>query len=140
MREWEDRIFELINDARAVGANCTEDDHFPPTHSYRRLPELTCASRVHSMDMHDRGYFDHTNPEGEGPSDRAAHAGHTGSWVGENIVGGYGSPEDQFEGWMSSPGHCSAIMSDSHHYIGVGTYLGSSGYGQYTTATFTAHP
>ncbi len=136
MVEWEARIFELINNARAVGANCTPDEHFAPTHAYRTNRALTCAARLHSMDMHERAFFDHTNPDGLGPTERAAAAGYTDGWVGENIVGGYGSPEGQFEGWMDSPGHCRAIMSPDSHDIGLGTYLGSSGYGQYTTANF----
>jgi len=135
---WEARIFELFNHARSLGANCTPTEHFPPTHEYKPHPALVCAARNHSMDMHDRDYFDHTSPEGEGPTDRASHAGLDNGWVGENIVAGYGSPEAQFEGWMSSPGHCRAIMNPNHYYVGLGTFLGTSGYGQYTTANFGA--
>jgi uncharacterized protein YkwD len=136
--EWEARIFELINHARSLGANCTPSEHFPPTHEYEPHPALTCAARNHSMDMHDRDYFDHTNPEGEGATDRASLAGYNNDWVGENIVAGYGSPEGQFEGWMSSPGHCRAIMNPDHYRIGLGTFLGGATYGQYTTANFGA--
>ncbi|MCU0662600.1 MAG: CAP domain-containing protein [Myxococcota bacterium] len=133
---WESRIFELINYARALGANCTEGDHYPPTHPYKPHPSLVCAARLHSMDMDTRSYFDHINPEGQDPTDRAISAGFTEGGVGENIAAGQGSPEQQFADWMASPGHCSAIMSPDYYYIGIGTFLGSSNYGDYSTANF----
>lgn len=135
---WEARIFELINFARSVGANCTENDHYPPTHAYKPNSALVCAARVHSLDMYNRDYFDHINPEGEGPTERAVNAGFTKGGVAETIVGGSGSPEGDFAGWMGSPGHCSVIMDSRYHYIGIGTVFGSSNSGNLSTATFSA--
>jgi uncharacterized protein YkwD len=135
---WEARVFDLINYARALGANCTKDDHCPPTHPYKPHPALVCAARVHSMDMDNRGYFDHINPDGQDPTDRAVQAGYLRGGVAENISAGYGSPEEQFAEWMGSPEHCKAIMSADYAYIGIGTWLGSSNDGVYSTANFAA--
>lgn len=133
---WEARVFELINYARVLGANCTENDHYPPTHPYKPHPALVCAARVHSMDMYHRSYFDHINPDGQDPTDRALEAGFVRGGVAENISAGYASPEEQFANWMESPEHCGAIMSPDYFYVGIGAFLGSSIDGVYSAATF----
>lgn len=86
--------------------------------------------------MHDRDFFDHTNPDGDGPTERFHAAGWSGSTWGENIVGGYGSVDAQFAGWMGSEGHCRNIMNPSFTQVGVGYFHGPSGYNDFTTAGF----
>ena len=49
---------------RAAGAGATDHD-----------PELAAVARAHSRDMRDRGFVNHTNPDGEEPADRAEAAG-----------------------------------------------------------------
>ena len=48
---------------------------------------LTTAARAHSLDMATRNFFDHTNPSGQSPTNRAQAAGYGGT-AGENIAGG----------------------------------------------------
>ena len=124
-----------MNQARAIGATCG-GEYYGPTHAFETHPALRCAARVHSKDMADRDFFSHTNPDGEGPGDRFTRAGYTGGSWGENIVAGYGSPEGHFDGWMNSEGHCRAIMNPNFTRVGVGTYTGGGGYGDYATAGF----
>ena len=86
--------------------------------------QLRCAARLHSMDMAVRGFFDHTNPDGESPWDRVDETDYTGFASGENIAAGYPDPAAVMEGWMNSPGHCSNIMNPDNDELGVGYYEG----------------
>lgn len=47
---------------------------------------LASLSRTHSQDMAERGFFSHTNPDGDRPADRAREAGLTCSSVVEDVV------------------------------------------------------
>jgi len=133
---WETQMLELFNEARAAGANCGSNGDFAPADPLILEPALRCASRVHSMDMHNHNFFDHTNPDGEGPGDRFARAGWSGGGWGENIIAGYGSAENAFAGWMDSDGHCANIMNPSFNQVGIGYFNGPNGYGDYGTAGF----
>lgn len=132
---WEARILELMNEARAAGATCGSTA-YEATGSLTVDPLLRCAARNHSRDMSKREFFDHVNPDGDGPTERFDRAGWSGTAWGENIVGGYGSPDAQFAGWMSSEGHCANIMNSYFTVVGIGFYHGSGTYGDYTTAGF----
>lgn len=133
--DWENEIVTLLNEERDRGASCGGEP-FGSTGPLQVSPELRCASRVHSKDMHDRQFFDHTNPDGDGPSDRFGYAGWSGSGWGENIIAGYSSPEAMVAGWMESPGHCRNIMNPTFTHVGLGYFHGPNGYGHYATTGF----
>jgi uncharacterized protein YkwD len=130
----EQEVFDMVNEER-------EKAGVSPLSWCDGLGELAGA---HSCDMCDRNFFDHTNPEGEGPSERG-QAGHAGSytfdpvvpspyrWVGENIAMGYSSPEQVMSGWMSSSGHRANILNGSYTHIGVGV---CDGCGRHWTQCF----
>ena len=92
---------------------------------------LAACARAHSNDMCDRGFFSHTNPEGEDPSKRAQR-GHAGSytfdpivpdpypWIGENIAWGQGTAAAVMDAWMHSPGHRANILNSRYSHIGIG--------------------
>lgn len=88
-------------------------------------PVLRCSSRLHSLDMFERDFFDHTNPDGLDPFDRMDEAGFSGSYMGENIAMGQTDPVEVMEAWIDSDGHCSNVMSPNFTLIGVGYYPGS---------------
>ena len=129
--EWEEEVVVLVNERRAAGAICGTDE-YAPTHPLTMNAELRCAARVHSKDMHDRRFFDHINPDGETPWDRIAQAGYNSAWAGENVALGYPNARSVVDGWMTSPGHCANIMSDTFDEIGVGYYTPD----HYWTQTF----
>lgn len=85
-------------------------------------PKLCDASRGHSQDMAEKGFFDHTSPvPGKtSPSDRAQAAGTTGG--GENIYMGSTKPEDANKGWFYSPGHHKNMFSPGYRRIGLGQF------------------
>ena len=77
---------------------------------------------AHSVDMDVRGYFEHTNPDGQQPWDRLSAAGVGWSTAGENIAMGYPTPESVMEAWMNSPGHRENILRESFTHLGVGVH------------------
>lgn len=122
---FEAEVLTLVNEHRAAGANCGQAGSFDSVPPLTMNSALRCAARVHSLDMSTRGYFDHTNPEGEGPRDRTTQAGYAGSSWGENIAWGYPTPESVVSGWMNSPGHCANVMRAGYTEIGVGFAAGN---------------
>lgn len=124
--QWEEEVLLLVNERRAEGADCGSQGSFDPAEPLAMDPLLRCTARVHSLDMFERGFFDHDNPDGEGPGDRLDAADYQGSTWGENIAQGYSSPEEVVDGWMDSDGHCSNIMAQNFSLLGVGYHPGEA--------------
>ncbi len=122
--EIENIVFNKVNEERRTqGLNALVWDS--------NLAEI---ARLHSLDMANRSYFSHENPEGEDPTMRAIRYGYNvhkelgNGWysdgIGENIgmmptgnVQGYGyvsSSNDiadaMMQSWMNSPGHRANIL------------------------------
>ena len=134
-------LAELVNRARAnpsaeairvgldltAGLSVAELARYGPSEPLALNAFLTQAARDHALDMAQRGFFDHVNPDGDDPTDRALGAGYTGV-AGENIAAGYTNVDDAHYGWLQSLGHRLSVLSlhdnfnDSFHYdeIGVG--------------------
>jgi len=128
-REVEQRIFYYTNLERvSVGES-----------AYTWDEKLATIARDDCVDMATRNFFNHINPDGETPADRAARHGYPtqkdfGSYtrygVGENIamLGNYpGTPDDiaRFivKAWMESPDHRANILdlgNSKYTNLGVG--------------------
>lgn len=129
-------VLDLVNQARAQGGNCGSGGNFAPSGPLTWHPALTCAARVHSKDMNDNNYFDHTNLQGNGPGWRLSQAGYNGGGWGENIAAGYGDPVSVVQGWLDSDGHCANMLNPGFSLIGIGYYSGNGEWGHYWTQTF----
>ena len=73
---------------------------------------------MHSVDMVERNFFDHTNPDGLGPGERMSDV-HPRMSFGENIGWGYQTAEQMMVGWLESYGHCTNLMQGFHTEIGA---------------------
>jgi len=129
---YEVRVVELANQERAANG-CTV--------MLAMNDKLHKAAYDHSADMLARDFFSHTNPDGEGPSQRIAEVGYIWSSWGENIAAGCPSPEDVMAGWMDSAGHRANILNCNFMEIGVGyvyadTDGGEAPYHHYWTQVF----
>ena len=94
------------------------------------------AAKLHSQDMADQDYFDHTSLDGRSPWERMGAQGISYSSASENIAAGYSNGASAYEGWVNSSGHRSNMLGDTK-YLGVGTgYNSSSYYGIYYTQDF----
>lgn len=123
--QWEDDVLRIVNEVRATGADCGGEGSFGPAEPLAMDPILRCSSRLHSLDMFERDFFDHDNPDGLDPFQRMEEAGFSGSYMGENIAYGQQNPEQVMEAWVDSDGHCSNIMNPNYTLIGVGYYPGA---------------
>ena len=125
-KSFEEEVLLLTNEIRSSGTTCG-GDAYPPVPPLTMQRNLRCSARVHSKDMYDRDFFDHTNPSGEGPAERMQQANYPWMSYGENIAWRYSTPEEVVQGWNDSPGHCTNMMSDWFDEIGVGLYDGGTG-------------
>jgi hypothetical protein len=151
-------LAELVNRARANpsaealrlgidltdGLTASELARYGPSEPLALNAFLTMAARAHALDMAERGFFEHVNPDGDDPTDRATGAGY-GGVVGENIAAGYTSVDDAHYGWMESLGHRLNVLSlhdyfdDDFHYdeLGVGAvYTDELPYYNYFSQSF----
>jgi uncharacterized protein YkwD len=112
----EAEVLKLVNDERAK-VGCT------PVAANSALSDL---AQTFSEDMAARDFFDHTDPTGLSPWDRAAKAGIT-SLGGENIARGQADAAAVMEAWMDSPGHKANILNCDFKTLGVGAHFGSGG-------------
>ncbi|MGC2999618.1 CAP domain-containing protein [Streptomyces sp. G35A] len=109
-------VLRLVNEERAkVGCS--------PVAANSALTDLATAF---SDDMARRGFFDHTDPDGDTPWDRARKAGIT-DLGGENIARGQADAEAVMQAWMDSPGHKANILNCDFKTLGVGVHLGPGG-------------
>lgn len=66
---------------------------------------LAGVAQDHSDDMVRRGFFSHTNPDGDSLGDRLGSVGvHWSRWA-ENIAAGQPTGEVVLDSWLASPGH-----------------------------------
>ncbi|CAM5410032.1 putative protein YkwD OS=Streptomyces albaduncus OX=68172 GN=FHS32_004233 PE=4 SV=1 [Streptomyces griseoloalbus] len=110
------QVLKLVNEERAK-AGCS------PVAANSALTDLATAF---SEDMAQRGFFDHTDPDGDTPWDRAQAAGVSGLG-GENIARGQADAEAVMQAWMDSPGHKANILNCDFRTLGVGVHFGPGG-------------
>ena len=88
---------------------------------------LASVARAHSADMRDRSFFDHVNPTGLDPFDRAEAAGQTNARA-ENIAMGQPTPATVMAHWSDSPEHRANMLDCSLRTLGVGVAEGTAGH------------
>ncbi|MFD0417717.1 sigma-70 family RNA polymerase sigma factor [Streptomyces sp. NPDC127108] len=104
-----EKVLALVNDERAK-AGCRPvkiDDR------------LSRAAQLHSEDMSENGYFDHTSQDGRSFADRATAQGYPSPGA-ENIARGQNSPGSVMQSWMNSQGHRENILNCDLTTMGVG--------------------
>ena len=94
-----------INAYRAAGAVCGGTS-FPAAAAMSWNGQLQSAATVMASDIAKTGSHSHIGSDGSTFGSRIAAAGYAYSYAGENIGGGYGSVQQQVDGWIASPTHC----------------------------------
>jgi uncharacterized protein YkwD len=117
------RALELVNQARARGAQCGAQS-FGPAPPLSLSGTLAGVALGHATDMAVHDYFEHEDLTGESPADRVRAAGYPEKLVGENIAYGPQSVEEVVKGWLASPGHCENIMDPRFVQMGIGLAAG----------------
>jgi len=95
---------------------------------------LSTAAKLHSQDMINRNFFNHINPDGLTPSDRARNAGYRFITLAENICGNP-SIDAGHSSLMGSPSHRVNILNPSYKEVGIGIVDGGP-YGKMITQLF----
>jgi uncharacterized protein YkwD len=112
----EAEVLKLVNEERAkVGCSALSANS--------TLAEL---AEKFSDAMASEGFFDHIDPSGASPWDRAAKLGIT-NLGGENIARGQTDAAAVMQAWMNSPGHRANILNCDFKTLGVGAHFGSGG-------------
>ncbi|MFE5030543.1 CAP domain-containing protein [Streptomyces sp. NPDC056683] len=112
----EAEVLKLVNEERAkVGCSALSASS-----------SLTKLAEAFSDDMAARNFFDHTDPDGKTPWDRAAAAGIT-NLGGENIARGQATAQAVMDAWMNSEGHRANILNCDFKTLGVGVHFGEGG-------------
>jgi len=112
----ESAVLGLVNEERAkVGCS--------PVRADAKLAKL---AGDFSEDMAERGFFDHTDPDGATPWDRADKAG-VPALGGENIARGQADADAVMNSWMNSDGHRANILNCDYKTMGVGANMDSGG-------------
>ncbi len=123
------RLIPLINQVRAQSG-------LPPL---AESPLLNADAQQYADFIASRSILSHT-ADGRTLDQRAEAAGYTG-WkaLGENLAGGYDTPEQAVAAWLASPGHHDIIMSPSYTETGVGcAWNAASPYGSFWVQEFGA--
>lgn len=90
-------------------------------------PKLDQVAQAHAEDMLARGFYDHRNPDGDGPRDRVTAAGWPARMVSENIARGLFQATEVVERWLDSSGHRQNILRRSASRHGLGVAIGERG-------------
>jgi uncharacterized protein YkwD len=112
----EAEVLKLVNEERAkVGCSALAANS-----------SLTGLAEALSDDMAVRDFFDHTDPDGATPWDRAAKAG-IADLGGENIARGQADAAAVMAAWMDSPAHRANILNCDFKTLGVGVHFAPGG-------------
>ena len=130
---FEERMLELVNQIRA-------ENHLPPL---KRNADLDRSARAHARDVHDDRYFYHdTYDRIQGRlvyacswSERIGLY-YPGRAEGENVAGGFDTPEEAMQAWMGSSGHRANILNPAFREIGIGFFTGPNAHHSYWVQDF----
>lgn len=130
------KLLGQINSARGTPRQCGSQA-FAATAPLAWNATLGATAEVHSRAMANGNFFDHQDPDGRTPGDRAELAGYSGQRIGENIAAGLDTASKVVDGWLASPGHCANLMSPQFSELGA-AYANDpkSDAGIYWTAVF----
>ena len=93
---------------------------------------LNIAAENKLDDMFEKGYWDHTGPNGETAWEFISETGYRYEVAGENLARGFASSKDVMSAWMESPTHKDNILNSRFQEIGLAV-----GTGQVKGATTT---
>jgi uncharacterized protein YkwD len=134
-------LLDAINAKRASGFTCPA-----PVGNRPAVPAVTWNAKLELMSLKhtnvlvdvdaDFGKIDPHTEVGDGNvATRAKSVGYTFSAIGENIAAGQLDVTEVINAWLTSSGHCGAIMDIDFKEIGASKLVGGS-YGTFWTLNF----
>jgi uncharacterized protein YkwD len=109
------RVVDLVNEERL-------QNNLPPLSTNATLTRL---AGDYACEMINGNYFEHVDPvTGSTVGSRALAANYYFKKVGENLAGGFTSPEETVAQWMDSPGHRANILDPDFIEMGAAIRTG----------------
>ncbi len=85
----------------------------------------------HSLDMAERNFFAHANPDGLTCRERLTNGGISWRYCGENIATRITDPYTANNGWYNSPDHRDNMLDSTFKNVGIGIAPSTSTYYKY---------
>ncbi len=92
---------------------------------YSKTLEAAAEAQARNLYVHD--FFDHIDPDGKNPGDRALDANFCHKYVGENIAAGQMTVSAVMAAWQNSPTHDANMLKAEYVYVGMGHYVDPTG-------------
>ncbi|MCR9160561.1 MAG: CAP domain-containing protein [Nannocystaceae bacterium] len=122
--ELEDRMLRALDERRAQGQSCGAQGSFAPAPPLRRAGALTCAARLHALDMAERGFVEHEGSDGSSAWDRMRAVEYAFATADEVVVATDLPPEDILDDvWLPREGSCAALSATAYTEVGLGVAL-----------------
>ena len=121
--KFELRFIAAVNQARGQSRLCGSKK-FSAAPPLVLNKKLTVASYKHSLDMANHQFLEHVSSNGDTLVERMSDVRYDWSAVGENLAHNQKSIKQVIEDWLSSPGHCSNLMSSDYTQAGVAVVNG----------------
>lgn len=115
----EEVLFDLVNDARAVGGMCG-DQAESPVPGLDLAPALRCAARVHAVDLADNEMLSHTGSDGSSQFDRIDRAQYPEIPKAELLAADFTDPAEVLEAWLDDPVSCAVLYDTRITEVGIG--------------------
>ncbi len=107
-----------VNALRTKARSCG-GKYFPATTPLQLNEALNLAAYHHSLDMSSHQFLDHQSSNGDNLTERLDRVKYAWRAVGENIAHNQRNVEQVLKDWLSSPGHCSNLMSPDFEQTGI---------------------
>lgn len=112
------QFLEQVNKLRAQARKCG-DQYFSSAPPLTMNDRLNLAASLHSSDMYKNKFLDHISSNGDTLADRAEKVNYKWRAIGENVAHNQRKIEQVLQDWLSSPGHCSNMMSSEYRHTGI---------------------
>lgn len=124
LADLERQMLEALEVRRAAGQSCGPRGSYPPAPRLRVNGALTCAARLHALDMAEQGFVEHQGSDDTTPWDRIRAAGYEFATADEVITATDLPPEDILDTiWLPREGSCAALSASSYIEVGLGAAL-----------------
>jgi uncharacterized protein YkwD len=112
------QFLKQVNIVRSKGRRCGEV-FFPAAQPLSLNHNLNQAAYKHSNDMFKHQFLEHVSSNGDTLVERMHKANYVWRAVAENIAHNQKSIGQVIDAWLSSPGHCSNMMSAAYTQTGI---------------------
>ena len=115
---FQNQFLLAVNKARSRARKCGQKV-FSAAPPLRLNKKLNAAAYQHSLDMAENQFLEHTSSNGETLVERMQDVNYSWNAVGENIAHNQRNIEQVIDDWLTSPGHCSNLMSSDYSHTGI---------------------